>query len=131
MKKFFKVTTEIIADALHNIAYFISSNLKNFAVFLGLLLPYAMYFIGQHSYSVKGKMCVGYELIIPVAIYIVICFMKSYANRIGKGTTIPIPTKRFTEIDDDEVTIDQNRLQEIILYLADLENWLERKGLLR
>ena len=131
MKKFVKVTTEIIADATRNIAYFISSNLKNFAIFTALLLPYTMYFIGQEAYAVKGEFCYGYELLIPAVIYVIIYFLKSYANKIGKGTTMPLPLKRFTTIDEDEVTIDQNRLQEIILYLADLENWLERKGLLK
>ena len=74
---------------------------------------------------------VGGEIFIPLIFCILIFFIKSYANKIGKGTTIPIPNKRFTEEDDDgEVSIENRRIQELILYTADLEDWLERKWLL-
>lgn len=90
-----------------------------------------MYFIGQKVCADRGQVTVGSELFIPIVVCVIIYYLRSYANKIGKGTTIPVPEKRFTEVDDyGEVSIPNNRIQELILYLADLEDWLERKGLL-
>lgn len=131
MKKFIKITIEIILDIMKAITYFITNNLRNFARLLNLALPYIMYLVGQKACEIRGKIAIGSELFIPIVVYIVIYYIRSYANKIGKGHTIPIPDKRFTEVDDyGEVSIENNRIQELILYLADLEDWLERKGLL-
>lgn len=124
-----KIVIEIIKDAYRNIAYFVESNLRTFANFLSTLLPYVMLFVGQYVYEKRDGFAIGGELFIPVIVYIVVYLIRSYANKIGKGTTIPVPQKRFTSVDDnDEVSIEHNRLQELLLYVADLEDWLERKG---
>lgn len=124
-----KIVIEIIKDVVRNVVYFVESNLRNFANLLNVLLPYAMLFIGQYAYEKRDGFIIGGELFIPVIVYIVVYFIRSYANKIGKGTTIPVPQKRFTSVDDnDEVSIEHNRLQELLLYVADLEDWLERKG---
>ena len=131
MKRFFRITFEIFVDVVRVIGRTIKSNLKNYAILLNTLLPYAMYFIGQNAALKKGKLAIGSELLIPSIVCMVIYLLKSYANKIGKGTTIPVPNKRFTEVDDDgEVSVRNSRIHELILYLADLEDWLERKGLL-
>lgn len=131
MKRFAKITLEIILDIVQAITYFITNNLRNFAQLLNLILPYAMYFIGQKVYANRGQVTVGSELFIPIVVYMIIYYLRSYTNKIGKGMTIPVPEKRFTQVDDyGEVSVPNNRIQELILYLADLEDWLERKGLL-
>lgn len=44
---------------------------------------------------------------------------------------IPVPPKRFTKVtEDDMVSIDSSRLQELLLYTGELEDWLESKGYL-
>lgn len=122
---------ELIEDFVQAVTYFIKSNLRNFANMLNFILPYLMYFIGQYVFNERGKVEIGAEIFIPLAVCIIIYFIRSYANKIGKGTTIPVPYERFTEVsDEDEVSIENNRIQELILYVADLEDWLERKGLL-
>lgn len=131
MKKVLRIIAEITIDAVSSIGYFIKSNLRNFATILNIVLPYAMYFIGQYVAVSRKEIAVGCELFIPIIFIIIIFYLKSTANKLGKGTTIPIPDKRFTKVEDDgEVTIENKRIQELILYLADLEDWLERKGLL-
>ena len=121
----------IIVDIILAIDYFIKNNLRNFAWILNFILPYVMYIVGQNVCATRGYLDIGGELLIPIAFCIITYILRSYANKIGKGTTIPVPNKRFTEVDDDgEVSIQNNRIQELILYLADLEDWLERKGLL-
>lgn len=131
MKRFFSIMGAIIVDVVQAVDYFITSNLRNFAWILNFILPYLMYIIGQNVCATRGYLGVGGELFIPVVFCVITYVLRSYANKIGKGTTIPVPDKRFTEVDDyGEVSIPNNRIQELILYLADLEDWLERKGLL-
>lgn len=131
MSKIFEIIIEVTADALYNFAQFIKNNLTNFANIMNLILPYVMYFVGQYVIFKRGDISIGWELCIPIAFVVVIYYMKSAANKMGKGITIPIPDKRFTKVDDDgEVSIEHKRVQELLLYTADLEDWLERKGLL-
>lgn len=131
MKRFLRITLAIIIDVVRAVDYFITSNLRNFAWLLNFILPYLMYLIGQNVYEKRGYFGIGGELFIPIIFCVITYYLRSYANKIGKGTTIPVPDKRFTEVDDyGEVSIPNNRIQELILYLADLEDWLERKGLL-
>lgn len=131
MKRFFSIMGSIFIDIARAVYYFITNNLRNFAKFLNFILPYVMYSIGQYVRNQRGMLSIGGEIFIPLAFCVLIFFIKSYANKIGKGTTIPIPNKRFTVEDDDgEVSIENRRIQELILYTADLEDWLERKGLL-
>ena len=131
MKRFFSIMGTIIVDVVRAVDYFITSNLRNFAWILNFILPYLMYIVGQNAYATRGYLGVGGELFIPIIFCVITYVLRSYANKIGKGTTIPVPSKRFTEVDDyGEVSISNNRIQELILYLADLEDWLERKGLL-
>lgn len=131
MKKLVRITVSIIVDVAKAIDFFIQNNLRNIAWLLNFILPYVMYLVGQNVCETKGYMAVGSELLIPIIACVVIYFIRSYANKIGKGTTIPVPDKRFTEVDDyGEVSIENRRVHELILYLADLEDWLERKGLL-
>ena len=131
MKRFLKITGAIIHDVVQAIRYFVTNNLRIFVRILNFILPYIMYIIGQKVCLERGKIAFGGELLIPIVFCVITYYIRSYANKIGKGTTIPVPEKRFTEVDDDgEVSIRNSRIQELILYLADLEDWLERKGLL-
>lgn len=131
MKKILRIIVEITHETIVSVGYFIKSNLRNFATILGVILPYVMYFIGQQSVIDRGKITVGGEILVPIIFMTIIFYLKSTANKLGKGTTIPVPEKRFTKVEDDgEVTVENRRIQELILYLADLEDWLERKGLL-
>ena len=129
MAKTFEIIYDITIDALRGIAYFIEKNLVNFANALNLILPYIMYFIGITAG--KNNIYICWELCLPLVFAVVVYYLRSIANRIGKGITVPIPDERFTEVDDDgEVSIKNDRIQELLLYTADLEDWLERKGLL-
>lgn len=131
MKRFLRITLAIIIDVVRAVNYFITSNLRNFAWLLNFILPYLMYLVGQNVCASRGYLAAGGELFIPIIFCAITYYLRSYANKIGKGATIPVPDKRFTEVDDEgEVSIKNSRIQELILYLADLEDWLERKGLL-
>ena len=123
--KFIRITKEILIDAYFTIIYVAEKNINNLSNILLLCLPYIMYFLG------KGKIEINKYMIIPIVMFLVIMFLKTYANKIGKGSTIPIPERRFTEVDEDgEVSVEVSRTQELLLWTADVEDWLHRKGLL-
>lgn len=131
MKRFILIMCEITFDIFRAVGYFVKSNLRMFANLLNLLLPYIMYFVGQYVCEKIGYLNVGAEVFIPLGFVVVIYYLRSTANKLGKGITIPVPHKRFSKVDEDgEVTIENRRVSELILYIADLEDWLERKGLL-
>lgn len=121
------ILSEITMDIFRNIRYWFDNNARNFPTILNIILPYLMYYLG-----VKLKTRYLYlVLLIPVIVYLVSYYSKSYANKINKGSAIPVPSKRFTQEDEfGEVSIDQDRISELILYMADLEDFLSRKGLL-
>ena len=123
--KFIRITKEILIDTYYTIIYVAEKNINNLSNILLFCLPYIMYFLG------KGKFDINKHMIIPIAMFLVIMFLKTYANKIGKGSTIPIPERRFTEVDEDgEVSVEVSRTQELLLWTADVEDWLHRKGLL-
>lgn len=60
-----------------------------------------------------------------------ICFIASKYLKYSEveDTGFPVPVKRFTsESKDGEVSIEKNRLQEMILYVSEVEDWLESLG---
>lgn len=131
MKKLIGLLIEITNDTFGFVRYFLKNNLLNFAKILNLLLPYGMYLIGQHIAIDRGCFAIGGEIFFPVIVAIIIYYLRATANKLGKGTTFPVPDKRFTQVDDDgEVSVESKRIHEMILYVADTEDWLERRGLL-
>lgn len=131
MNRAFDIIKEITIDILHAAAYFFTSNMRNFANVLNVSCPYLMYFIGQYVQTGNFKFIFSYYLIIPITIVLLTYYLHSAANKTGKGNTCPIPIKRFTEVSEDgEVSIEQSRIQELLLYVADLEDWFERKNML-
>lgn len=131
MRKFFRIMREIISDAIYGFLYFIENQLLNFSRMLYFVLPYLMLYIGEYVYEFRDKYALGSEVFIPICIMCLAWTIRTYANKIGKGTEVPIPENRFTEVTDDgEVSVDRERLNELLLYVADVEDYLERKGLL-
>ena len=128
--KSYEFIAETIFEVFKNVGEFIRNNLVTFANIITIIIPYVMFVAGQQVAGGKG-LTLSWELVIPLMGLLAIYILKSIANKIGKGITIPIPNKRFTEVDDDgEVSVEVNRTQELLLYIADLEDWLERKGLM-
>lgn len=60
-----------------------------------------------------------------------ICFITSKYLKYNEveDTGFPVPVKRFTsEFEDGEVSVEKSRLQEMILYVSEVEDWLESSG---
>lgn len=130
--KLLRLTGMITCEFLLGILYFIEDNLRNFGHLLDLLLPYGMLFLGMYAYKFRGEFAIGAEFFLPMVVMLVSYYCKNLANKLGKGDTFPAPEKRFTSYDDDgNPEIEVDRIQELILYINDVEEWLERKGYFR
>lgn len=124
------VIFEVVVDAVESLIYFIQNNLNNFANIINMLLPFVMFYVGYNSTHQSVKIVAMLWVLIPVLTGVLVYMLRHCANKIGKGTTMPMPEKRFTSVDDfGEASVDVDRVQELILYVADLEDWIERKHL--
>ena len=130
---FVKITCDILVDTWYTLIGIIGGNLRNVTMVMSAGLPYLMWYLGVQLYEQRGEFLVGNEIFIPILVFIFTYYIRQFANRIGKGERIPVPERRFTEKGEEygEFTIESARLEELILYTASLEDWLERKGLLK
>lgn len=131
--KFFTITLDIIKEAFYVLFDFIASNLRNVSLILRVCLPYYMWYLGADLYNQRGGFYIGGEIFVPLVVFIITYYIRQYANRLGKGERIPVPEKRFTEKGnmEGEYTIETERIEEMIIYMSNLEDYLHRKGLLK
>lgn len=93
--------------------------------------PFVMLLVGEYAYADRGYWAVGGEVILPFIFVIAGFALKSYARVSGTDhSDIPVPYRRFTNVDYDsgQVDVEYDRVQEMILYMADLEDWFDRNG---
>lgn len=130
-----KAFISFLKDTARDVVYVFDIASKYIANLIILFTPYFMFYCGvkltRHSFRL---VCKEYWviLLVPIALFIIASFMKYYANMIGKGDICPIPNERFTEIDEETgmVSVERGRTQEMLLYVADVEEYLKRKGYL-
>lgn len=121
----------VIREMFSTFIYVLSTSIFPLSKILVFILPYLMLLVGITIYKDLGLGMKIVFLIIPILISLLSYFLKSVANKIGKGETPPVPRKRFTSDDGDgEVSVENSRLQEMLLFVFDYEEWLERKGYL-
>lgn len=129
--KLLELLKEVTIGMWYGFLYFIEINMRYFANVVNVLLPYLMYILGQYVCMDRQQFAVGSEIFIPILVTIFVFYSREIANRRNKGNRMPIPEKRFTEVSEDgEVNVEVSRVQEMLLYVADLEDYLHRKGML-
>lgn len=129
MNRIWNIVKEVAEEAVHSVAYFAKHNVKHLGTLIEITAPYVMYLLGQKLALDRGLFATGGELFLPVCFWLVANFIKSVANKLNRGPRIPKPIKRFTEVDEDGmVSVEQERLDEMLIYMSDLEDWMERKG---
>ena len=97
----------------------------------GLVLYFIPYVIIASSYLVGCSVVVSMNMFWLTLLAQSVCFITSKYLKYNKveDTGFPVPSKRFTsESGDGEVSIEKNRLQEMILYVSEVEDWLESSG---
>lgn len=90
---------------------------------LNLLLPYIfMYLVYKYGLDIM------FFLLLPL-IQITIAILTRYIDNKKYNGDVPIPNKRFTtNTVDDEIVVDRDRLNELILFMYQYEEWLEKNG---
>lgn len=98
--------------------YFISINVKYFIVLLNIL-SYYLYCYLYANYN-------NIVYIVPIISVLVITLLNKLIN-VNKVYSIPKPIKRFTYLSEDKsnVYIKDASIEEVILYLYDLEEYLD------
>lgn len=126
----FDLLKEMCAEVGYYVSYFLRTNLYAMGAMLELSTPYILWYIVVNEYERRGYFAVGGEVFIPLFFFFVSSVLKRLANKSGKGNEIPVAKKRYTmEQEYGEVTILEEDIQEIILYLNDVENYIEKRGL--
>lgn len=115
---------DILKESLSKLRYFTKRNLKQIGTFIQVFIPHV---------CMLGICKLGFSfiwVIIPFILYYITYVIKNLSEVYNRRTkdNIPVPFKRFTEEVDGEVIVDNVRLQEMVLYVNDVENELERLG---
>lgn len=120
-----KILNDTFTDIKISIVKFLKNNTNFICNLIQFILPFIMFAAGKYN----GK--VIYLLFALIAL-IIIFFVKSVYKQIvikDRLSDFPIPSKRFTKEIDGEVNMEESRLEELLLYVCDVENWAEQKGL--
>lgn len=112
----------IIKDTVQSFTLWIHNHTKQIAEVIDMLYPYLI------AYLVAGELRPNVGWFLPPLFWCIVYVLKMYAKRTGKGISVPKPVTRFTEVSEDgEITIPTTRIEELILYMCDLEDWFEKE----
>lgn len=123
---------EVIGELFYEVCYYTKKVVSALPLLIVVATPYLMFMAGEIVGDEQGTGVISSWVFTPIVLYILAYLIDKVVRKAhNKTTSCPIPAKRFTEENEDgEINIDTNRLQELIVYMADLENWFERKGLM-
>lgn len=118
-----------LINGLDKSAGFVKRNLDNIGNVILAVCPACFFMLGQYVYSERGYFAMGGEVVIYVFVPVFAFILKALAHEQWKPLYIPVPVERFTHYEGGgEYTIEQARISELILYMAELEDWFEDEG---
>lgn len=126
--KTLKAIAELAKDVLYEVSNFFYVNARYIMRMLSLIVILFSFFCGFSAANSDDDV-VLIDLAVALVFAALISFVKGVANKYGKIDDTPVPAKRFTEVDDDGmVSVENDRLQELLLYVSEVEDYLKRKG---
>lgn len=125
-----RLVANVIRNAADMAGDFVGASLGPLGTLLLWVSPILCVLAGSYAYSTRGYMAVGGEEILAVILPALGFFLRSIASaRDSFESGMPVPRRRFTEEHGDgRVDVDYDRLQEMVLYVADVEDWLDAHG---
>ena len=102
--------------------YFLSINVKYMIELLSLSIPY----IYCYLFSIYNN---KYLYLFPISCMILIKIIKDCLNRSSLGFDIPKPRERMTKMTDDNVVYTDVSMEELLLYVYDVEEYIKSIGL--
>ena len=120
-----------VIEIIYDMFYYLEKTICLWSTAVNLACPYCMWYVTVELYNARGEFKVGGEIFIPVLFIFISNVLRNLTVRRNLGNAIPVPRKRFTkEEGSGEYSIEEDRIQEMILYVADVEEYLSRKGML-
>lgn len=128
-----KKTSHLIMYKLINtsshLVLFLKRNLDAIGNVILALCPIIFLSVGEYVYSFRGYLAFGSEIALTIIIPAIAFLLKAVAKEQCKPLYIPVPRERLTQYKSNgEYVLDRDRIYEAILYLAELEDWLEDEG---
>lgn len=115
-----------IAHSINGGVSFFEHNLNRIGNIILALSPMAFTYVGMICYQDRGYFAYGGEVALYIAVPAIAFLLKAVAHENSKPLFIPVPVERFTSNEGDgEYSIRYDRLDELICYMAELEDWLE------
>lgn len=124
--KIYKVLFGVVKESIFSLAFYLKNGLSFIGTLIQILIPYLILL-----YLDVKPVQNPFLFVVPIILYYVSYVLKktylTYFNRTVDN--IPIPTKRYTKEDEDgTITVNKEEVQDMLLYLCDLENELIKLG---
>lgn len=112
---------ETISEMLHVAKHTLVKEMNKVAVLIQILIPVILSGVETNIFVL---------FIISVLLYIVIAYIKEISYKLNSTTMkgLPIPYKSFINTDGEIININEEDMEEAMLYLADVEEYLKSKG---
>lgn len=121
------VLYDVIKESVKSVTYKIKSNMGEIGSFSNILIPYVCILCERNGILSNWFLLVVIPLILLYSCYIMKAVDMVFHNRTVDN--IPLPYKRFTTEDNEgTITVEEGRIEELLLYVDELENELERLG---
>lgn len=134
---FMRFLLDLFSDVNKHILENIKENLDVIAKIIRVASPILVILIVYTNQKQNAEYIMPFDIIfVPLFIEIlasIIEIIKAYLDvkkEDEEKDDFPIPLKRYTKVEDNEVRIDREDLDMAILYLSEVEDYAEKEGLL-
>lgn len=127
-KNLIALLIEAFKELERSAGYAVSINIGYTGTVVKFAAYYGMAVLGMKYAIIPDRKGALLILLVPMFVQLfafILCFA---GEKMHPRKDLPIPLKRFTQASEDGVTVDRDRLNELLLYVADVEDYLERHG---
>ena len=112
---------ETISEMFYLAKHTLVKEMNKIAILIQILIPVILSGIEKNVFVLFG---------VSTLLYIVVVYIKEISYKLNSTTTkgIPIPYKSFIKTDGEVISINEEDMEEAMLYLADVEEFLKSKG---
>ena len=124
---------KVLKNTSNTLRYFFRCNFVLLPKLMVLVCPFLTLGLYFNIYDLNfGKWFTSFILAVFVCLWIAIAdALKLKASKLNIGEDVPVPAKRFTKPDGlGNVSVSYEEIDDMILYVYDVEQYLESRGLL-
>lgn len=101
----------------------VKKNLRALCVTGLLALPVLVMFFGDGAASDGRSLYFGGANWIFLGVELALALGLAASSKVSAPLGVPLPERRFTRHDGEQAWIEEARVQELVLYMEDLEDW--------